>query len=128
MKRYICAFLVIVAMIFVMNGCDDPYRDPDTNKLDTSALAADALDEAFPEITEKITEEQLIELLNDERCGEILKDNLIEQMSWEDAATEEYCTIKDAKELMIYAFGDEGDGWSDELIPITGAEIMEKCK
>ena len=127
MKRYICILLVIVAMCFAMTGCGDPYYDPDTNNLDTSALAIDALDKAFPEITENITEEQLFELLEDDRCGKILKDYLIEQMSGEDAAMEEYCTVKEAKELMIYAFGDEGDGWSDNLTPITGAEIIEKC-
>lgn len=128
MKRILVLVMVLAAMAVYMNGCGYPYYDSDSGKLDTNALAIDALDDAFPEIVENISEEQLMELLDDERCSQILTDRIIELMSDQDAAMTEYCTIEDATELMVYAFGEEGDAWSSELTGIYGSEIIENCR
>lgn len=127
MKRHILPILIVICALLLCS-CENPYQDPDSGKLDTSALALDALDEAFPDIVENISREQLLELLEDDRCREILTERIVEYMSEQDAAMKEYCTAEDARDLMIYAFGEEGDAWADDLTCIYGSDIIEQCK
>ena len=61
-KGLVICFTFLICVLLC--SCFNPYYDSDNDTIDTSALALDALDNAFPEIVEQLSEEQLLEILH----------------------------------------------------------------
>ena len=132
MKRYIAAVLLFLAIFLC--ACTDPYVDPDTGRMDKEAFAKDALDEVLPEIIENISDEQIEELMEDDRCKTAmliaLSDDDIKQLALERLNNDKkYCEYDEARDLILYMTGysEAGEGWADNLSPLYFSEVIEQA-
>ena len=123
----ICITFLICVLLC---SCFNPYYDSDNDTMDTSALALDALDNAFPEIVEQLNEDQIKEILQDDRCYAIIEEEVVERMIESgELANTEYIDVDQIEDYLSYAYGaDRGRDDVANMYPIYGSDIVQGCK
>lgn len=139
MSKLLYTLIKVVATVsllaLILTGCFNPYYDSDEERLDKDALAYDAVDLAFPEIMENMTEENIEEMMQNKEIRSAILQCLthedIKQLASERLWTDsEFCEYGEAYNLIIDALGGTVDAqyWADELPSMSFMEIVDSTE